>query len=247
MNIHFQASMKPAAQLAMKEFIDLYGQSNLDTATHIVAIGGDGTALKALYTALPASGTPVFAMRLAGSVGALANPFCLAGLRERLDAARTITIYPLKAEAQSVAGHISSVFGINEVVISRQRLRAAKLHVRAGDVEGWQTAIGDGVLVANPIGSAGYNQSAGGPILRWDSQLLALTGIAIRNRSEWCNMVISDRADVDVEVIDPMYRPTRLETAMEQMAGIARVIVSCCRDRPLALLFDAPLPSCRAI
>jgi NAD+ kinase len=194
--------MKPAAQLAVMEFIDRYGQCDLDTATHIVAIGGDGTALRALHAALRTSHVPVFAMRLSGSVGALGNPLCLANLRERLEAARRMTIYPLKAEAHSTAGGISCAFGINEVVISRQHLQAANLRVRAGSTERWRKVIGDGVLVASPIGSAGYNQSAGGPILPLDSQLLALTGMAIRNRSERCNTVVSERVQVDVDVID---------------------------------------------
>ena len=69
-NIHFLASPKPAAQRAVRQFVDRYGQYDIATASHVVAIGGDGTTLRALHAVRPAMGKAVFAMRLPASVGA---------------------------------------------------------------------------------------------------------------------------------------------------------------------------------
>ena len=107
-----------------------YGQCDIAAASYMVAIGGDGTALRALQAALPTPGKPVFAMRLPGSVGALGNAFDLANLDERLQAARRISVRPLRAEATLVAGGTVTAFGINEIVVSRQALQAAKLCVK---------------------------------------------------------------------------------------------------------------------
>ena len=49
--IHFLSSAKPAAQL-----IDCYGQCDIVAESCIVAIGGDGTALRALQATLPTDG-----------------------------------------------------------------------------------------------------------------------------------------------------------------------------------------------
>ena len=84
MKIHFTGSSKPAAQHTVQQLIDRYGQNDLADATYVVAIGGDGTALNALRSVMARPATAVFAMRLPGSVGALANVLSLTDLPERL-------------------------------------------------------------------------------------------------------------------------------------------------------------------
>jgi NAD+ kinase len=49
--------------------VQRYGQSDLSDADYIVAIGGDGTVLKALHAALLTARKAVFAMRAAGRWG----------------------------------------------------------------------------------------------------------------------------------------------------------------------------------
>lgn len=106
-----------------------YGQCGICDAEYVVTVGGDGTTLKALHAVLPFAEKPVFSMRLGGSIGFLGNRFDLANLRDRLKSARKIFIRPLKAEVQDVSGRGTTIFGINEIVLTRQRLGAAKLSV----------------------------------------------------------------------------------------------------------------------
>jgi hypothetical protein len=72
MKIHFTRSAKPAPQHTAQQLIDRYGQNDLANAAYVVAIG-DGTALNTLRSVMATPSTAVFAMRLPGSVGALAN------------------------------------------------------------------------------------------------------------------------------------------------------------------------------
>jgi NAD+ kinase len=237
MRIAFFASPKSAAQQALRQMTARYGQCDLADADHVVAIGGDGTVLKALHTVVAGTRQPVFAMRVAGSLGILANPFDLHGLHERLRVARRLSLCPLKAETEHGAGS-ATVFAINEIVLIRQRLQAAKLRVTARP-DSFAPLIGDGLLVATPIGSSGYNRSVGGPGLPHGSSLLALTALAPHHRSEWRNIVLSDEAVIQVEVVNPDHRPVELQTSMRELTNIRRARISSSRDLRLTLLFDA--------
>ena len=222
----------------MQQLIELYGQNEIRDAEYIVAIGGDGTTLKALHAVLMMPNKPVFAMRLSESVGALGNPFSLSNLAGRVGAARTISVLPLKAEVGRLGGELETIFGINEVVVTRQRLQTAKLCVRTVETEQGYDVIGDGLLITTPIGSTGYNLSAGGPALMPDSQLLALTGLAVRQPPNWSSTVLNDRVTIKIEVIDPIYRPVRVETAVQEVRQISWAKISCSHNNALTLLLE---------
>lgn len=236
MNIAFIASAKPDAQTTLDLFTARYGQCALAQADCVVAIGGDGTVLKALHAVMAAAHQPVFAMRIAGSVGHLANALSLSDLPQRIRAARQVSIHPLQAEAVHARG-TAIVQGINEIVFSRQRLQTCKIRVSSHGRH-FATLVGDGMLVASPIGSSGYNRSAGGCDLQSDASLLTLTAIAPQKSSLWCNTVVHNGAVIDVEVIDAAYRPVRLETGLIELPDIVRAHVTCRCDIRLTLLFD---------
>lgn len=80
--------------------------------------------------------------------------------------------------------------------------------------------------------------AAEGPLLHWASNLLALTGIVVRPSSVWRNTVADERTVIEVEVIDPEYRPVRIETSFEEIPQIGRVRISWDDSSPLALLVD---------
>jgi NAD+ kinase len=118
------------------------------------------------------------------------------------------------------------VISFNEIVLMRQRLQAAKLKVASNVREVWPTLVGDGLLITTPVGSRGYNRSQGGPRLLLESGLLAVTGLAVHHTSDWTNVVIGDREEIRVEVINPGYRPVRLETSDYEIPDVARARIS---------------------
>jgi len=108
--------------------------------------------------------------------------------------------------------------------------------VRAGKLQRSQKLVGDGLLVATPIGSTG---SAGGPRLPLDSELLALTGLAVHRPSEWSNTVLNDQATIEVEVIDYAYRPVQVQTHLQQLSEISQITISSSLDCALVLLLES--------
>ena len=213
MKIAFIASPKESTQAALQELRSRYGQVHPSEADYIVAVGGDGTALRALRTALSVPDKPVFAMRAEGSVGYLCNHYAIDDLPKRLAAARRFVLRPLEARVEVSGKCGETVVSFNEIVFMRQRLQAAKLEVAIGLRKEWPLVTGDGLLIATPVGSTGYNRSQGGPRLPLGLALLAVTGLAVHHTSDWTNVVVSERSEIRVEVINPVYRPVRLETS----------------------------------
>lgn len=238
MKIAFLASPRPAVQDALKELAGRYGQTAVADADYIVTVGGDGTALKALHAVLPMPAKPVFAMRTEGSVGFLGNPLQIHGLIERLHSAVSVDLPVLQAEVEQTGGQRRALFGINEIVLIRQRLQEARLHVAVDGGEDPMVITGDGLVLATPLGSTAYNRSLGGPRLPHSSSLLALTGIAVRRPADWSHVVFGDGAILDVDVIEATHHPVRIETAIDTVPDICRARLFRSRDRTVTLLFD---------
>jgi len=241
MKLYFVGSPQAELQGAIKRLTNIYGQSDLATCDYIIPVGGDGTTLCALHECLKAGyQRPVFAMRLKPSVGALGNRFDLDGLPKRLDGARKIFIAPLRTEVTIADGTVETIFGINELVLSRQRLQSVRLMVRLGSAAKPNRLIGDGVLVSTPVGSTGYNRAAGGPELMLDSRLIAVTGIEVREADMWRRCVVDEQTSIQIDVLNPLHHSVRLETVEKEVRNVVAAEMSCCRDKCLTLLFDEP-------
>ena len=52
MKLHFSASEHDEAKLRLTQLTELYGQTKIEDATHIVALGGDGHMLHVLQDSL---------------------------------------------------------------------------------------------------------------------------------------------------------------------------------------------------
>jgi NAD+ kinase len=234
--LHFIASPKPQAQMIVTELVERYGQADLSCATCVVAVGGDGTTLKALEAVLGAPHIPVFSMRTPGSVGALGNTLALEGLIGRLPRCRRITIKPLQFEAERVDGSIATGISVNEVTVMRRRFQATRLRVQVGSQS--LELFGDGVLVASPVGSTGYCRSLGGPRIALDTDLIALTGIAVRRPSDGFRIAAPGSTTVSIEVADPIFRPSRLETQSSIVPDVRNVTVRSCPMQSATLLLE---------
>jgi NAD+ kinase len=140
-----------------------------------VVLGGDGTILHALRT-YARTGIPVFGVNF-GEVGFLAAvepEEVRAGLRRAFQGDfETLSLPGIEAR---VGGN--TWLAMNDVSFHRQQgLRVADLAVEVGEEEVGRVRC-DGLVVATPAGSTGYNLANGGPVMAWGVEGLAVSYIA---------------------------------------------------------------------
>ena len=170
----------------------------------LVVIGGDGTILRVVQrikSKLPI----VFGINI-GTLGFLT---CL-GSGEIRRAVECIAKADyalsrralLKAVLTHASGESSTLFALNDVVVSRgERSQLVQMRVSLSGIP-LTDYNADGLIVATPTGSTAYSLSAGGPILMPDSGGFVITPICphvLTNRS----VVISDQSVVEIQVAKP--------------------------------------------
>jgi NAD+ kinase len=140
-----------------------------------VVLGGDGTILRALHS-YAGTGVPVFAINF-GEIGFLAT----VELREIDDGIRRaltgdFELLHLPGIVFDHAGHLQTA--INDVAIHRKvGERVAEL-AYALDGEEAGSVRCDGLVVATPAGSTGYNLANGGPVMAWGVEGFVVSFIA---------------------------------------------------------------------
>jgi NAD+ kinase len=152
-------------------------QAGADLATDVdiaIALGGDGTILRALRSYAHTS-VPVFGVNF-GEIGFLATVerdqardafrHALAGDFE------TLTLPAIAVDASA------ALLAINDVAIHRRAgERVAGLAYAVGGQEVGRVRC-DGLVVATPAGSTGYNLANGGPVLAWGVEGYVVSFIA---------------------------------------------------------------------
>ena len=135
-----------------------------DDCDMICAIGGDGTILHAAVPAIR-TGKPLFGINL-GHRG-----YLCAFHRDELPALDEQRLSALVPSPRSLLGFSwqgEKRFAVNDIILAKGEFGTT---VTVSAQEGktslgqWQ---GDGIIVATPTGSSGYNASAGGPLLMPD-------------------------------------------------------------------------------
>lgn len=146
-----------------------------DDVDLILVLGGDGTMLRALHRVIDRPipcvgvnyGTFGFLTTLRADELDDALPGILAG---GLEIVTLPTVAVETAEGRFVA--------INDILVTADTLgRMAVLEWAVNGVDLGQRGC-DGVLVSTPTGSTGYNLSAGGPVLDWAVDAVAVTFVA---------------------------------------------------------------------
>jgi NAD+ kinase len=155
----------------------------LDDVELCVVLGGDGTILKALRLYAGTS-VPVFAVNF-GEIGFLAtvDPDQLGeGLARALSGEFELLQLPaivLDGPSGTLAGEEPGArVGINDVAIHRKvGERVAEIaYALEGEVVG--SVRCDGLVIATPAGSTGYNLANGGPVMAWGVEGFVVSFIA---------------------------------------------------------------------
>lgn len=232
----FVASETEQAQSAFAELAAAYGNVEIHESDVIVALGGDGFMLQTLHATQDIE-APVYGMNR-GTVGFLMNEFDLAGLPERLQAAETAEIHPLRMTATCVDGTTHQALAINEVSLLRAGPQAARLAIYVDGRLRMDELVCDGALLATPAGSTAYNYSAHGPILPITADVLALTAMAAFRPRRWRGALLPSGASVRFEVLDPTKRPVMADADSRSVLNVQSVEIRSEPSITHRLLFD---------
>lgn len=237
MKAAFVASATEQARQARDRLAARYGETPLDEADVIVALGGDGAMLDTLHRHM-ALDKPIYGMNC-GSVGFLMNEYQEEDLPGRLERAQASVLHPLRMRAwRRGSAEPFTALAVNEVSLLRESRQAAKLRIFVDGAERLPELICDGALVSTPAGSTAYNFSAHGPILPIGAALLALTPISAFRPRRWRGAVLPERAEVVFEVLEVEKRPVSAVADMTEVRDVARVEVRSAQEVTLRLLFD---------
>lgn len=162
----------------------------------IVALGGDGTILKALH-ASAGTRTPVLGVAY-GSLGAL-TAVPTAELRAALDrfAIGETRLRELPALVIG-AGEDQIASAINDMVVARGRGTQLLLDLYV-DGELYARLAGDGVVLATPLGSSAYSMAAGGSLLAAEADVFVCTPLAMHGGCA-PPLVVAGGGEVTLEV-----------------------------------------------
>jgi NAD+ kinase len=224
------------AREAAAKLAALYGQTRVEDADVVVALGGDGFMLQAIQEHMD-SGRLIYGMNR-GTIGFLMNEYREADLPARIAAATPETIRPLVMTAETAEGKTFTGRAINEVSLFRQSAQAAKVRITIDGHVRLDELICDGVMVATPAGSTAYNLSAHGPILPLDAPLLALTPVSPFRPRRWRGALIPNRSVVRFDILEADKRPVNAVADHAEVRSITSVSVRESRRSTVTLLFD---------
>ena len=167
----------------------------------IIVLGGDGTILQAAYDTSDTD-IPILGIN-AGTLGFLAE-IETHGIYEALDNIfkddytleyrMMLEVYITRDKEVLHKGK-----SLNEIVVARSgfsRIISLSVYVNGELANKYR---GDGIIVATPTGSTGYNLSAGGPVITPNNQVIVITPIcphSLNSRS----IVISEEDEIVVKV-----------------------------------------------
>ncbi|MEM0025708.1 MAG: NAD(+)/NADH kinase [Zestosphaera sp.] len=151
-----------------------------DDVDIVVVIGGDGTVLSTLHL-LRDSEVPVATIRY-GRRGFLCDvpPYEYSEMVSRIASGdyKLVEYMRLKAEVRGVGATPPALNEIAVVSSGSGRAKVIRLYVHKDDEEVYRRLVGDGVIVATPVGSTAYSLAAGGPVVDPTMRALIVTPLA---------------------------------------------------------------------
>lgn len=172
----------------------------------VIVLGGDGTLLRAARTAADAK-VPLIGVNL-GTLGYLAevNSDTLEEALTQLmkddftrEKRMMLSGKVIAAEGKCPGNGQITDCALNDIAITRKgslQIIVFRIYVNGQLL---QTCQADGILVATPTGSTGYNLSAGGPIVEPHAELILLTPVCPHSMSSR-TIVLSAEDEVVIEI-----------------------------------------------
>jgi NAD+ kinase len=180
--------------------------TDLEAGDLVVAVGGDGTVLRALRAAASRD-APVLGVAC-GSLGAL-SAVTAEELADALDRFRAGDWARRSLPALAIAAPgAADDWAVNDFVVVRGGTGQLAADISV-DGELYVRLAGDGVIVATPLGSSAYSMAAGGPILDAGTPAFVCTPLAMHGGSA-PPLVVSASAVLDVDVY-PSYAGGKVE------------------------------------
>lgn len=187
----------------------------------VLVLGGDGTLLRAARNMIDKD-IPLLGINL-GTLGYLAEVE-IGAIEQALDkllAADYTREERMMLEGQVRKQHQSEDnFALNDIVISRcGTLQILTFHIYVNG-QFLNSFSADGMIVATPTGSTGYNMSAGGPVVEPAANLLLLTPICphtLNTRS----IVLAPEDEIRIEI--PQGKDGRLQAVEANFDGSCKI------------------------
>lgn len=187
----------------------------------ILVLGGDGTLLRAARNMVDRD-IPLIGINL-GTLGYLAEVE-IGAIEDALD--KLLSDDFTREERMMLEGRVNSKdksednYALNDIVISRcGSLQILTFHIYVNG-QFLNSFSADGMLVATPTGSTGYNMSAGGPVVEPAANLLLLTPICphtLNTRS----IVLSPEDEIRIEI--PQGKDGRLQAVEASFDGSHKI------------------------
>lgn len=203
----------------------------------VIAVGGDGLMLHLLHE-YEKNPLPIYGINC-GTVGFLMNGFSEENFLENLNKAKVSTLHPLRMNVVDGKGKNHTHIAINEVSLLRQTSQIAKIKIEINGEERVACLAADGALVATAAGSTAYNFSAGGPIIPFGAEILALTPISPFRPRKWHGALLPANSKIKFEILESETRPTSATADSIEVRDVREVVVSQDNSITFKILFDS--------
>ncbi len=231
------ADDSPKAQTTYNVLAGLYSFTlNPEDADIIVVLGGDGFMLHCLHKYMNL-GKPFYGINC-GTVGFLMNEYKDNDLPKRVCSAKTEVINPLHMIAKTKDGTEQHALAVNEVSLLRSSKQVANLRISIDNMVRIEELACDGILLATPAGSTAYNLSVHGPIIPLGANILALTPISPFRPRRWKGALLSRKAVIKIEVLNPDKRPVNAVADFTEAKDVITLEIREDSNIAIKLLFD---------